>query len=81
MYLWIFLGSYGLALVITLFMMAQRTKDEANELISRGASNDVIDAFYQEVGRRSRLALIQGAVITGTVIFALSSLVGWLATK
>lgn len=81
MFIWLILGCYGLALAILFVTMSLRLRDEANLMISRGLTQDMIDQFYRDMGRSSILALIQGTVILGTVMAVFACLVGWLATK
>lgn len=50
MYLWILSGAYLLAFVTGFFLLSQRARAEADQMIARDLDSAAVDQFYASAG-------------------------------
>ena len=81
MYLWILSGAYLLAFVTGFFLLSQRARAEADQMVARGLDSAAVDQFYASAGLTALVALVQITAVTGTLIGCLGSIIWWLVTK
>jgi hypothetical protein len=74
-YLFIFLGSYFVCFVFAWIWAAKRMRHAAMVLKNTGVSEKGIDDFYKEMSKPTWLMSIRLALIAGTVLGIIASII------